>query len=78
MHIKELDSLRGLAAVTVLINHYMIVLPIIPIDTHIQSNLGIVNLLKYSPLHFFLGRIRGSSILFCSQWTCFGNALFFR
>jgi peptidoglycan/LPS O-acetylase OafA/YrhL len=48
---QELDSLRGLAAVTVLIHHYLLIFPIINQKTIADDSLNIINLLKYSPLH---------------------------
>lgn len=44
----ELDSLRGLAAITVLINHYLNVYPII---TQANNSNWVVDMFKFSPLH---------------------------
>ncbi|MEI4801152.1 acyltransferase [Bacillus sp. FJAT-51639] len=46
--IDELDSLRGLAAVTVMLSHYFLIFPVFLSAE--GNNIG-VNLLKYSPLH---------------------------
>ncbi|MCA1031374.1 acyltransferase [Bacillus timonensis] len=46
--LEELDSLRGMAAITVLLNHYFNVIPAFSAE---ESN-GLVSLLKYTPLHF--------------------------
>jgi peptidoglycan/LPS O-acetylase OafA/YrhL len=50
-YFEELDSLRGLAALSVLIHHFLLVLPIIDQNTFGSQNW--VNIIKYSPLHFF-------------------------
>lgn len=50
--IDELDSLRGLAAFCVFINHAMIMLPMFP-DTLIGSSPLYVRILTNTPLHFF-------------------------
>lgn len=52
MRYKELDSLRGLAALTVLASHFSGVFPGAFEDTSMSGMLG-MNLLKYSPLHIF-------------------------
>jgi peptidoglycan/LPS O-acetylase OafA/YrhL len=49
----QLDSLRGLAAITVVIYHYLLIFPIFFEDTFGRSGYYLVNLLKYSPLHMF-------------------------
>lgn len=46
----ELDTLRGMAAMTVLIGHYLLVIPVFEQDTF-QQGWNMVNLLKYTPLH---------------------------
>ncbi|WP_409295922.1 acyltransferase family protein [Peribacillus sp. SCS-26] len=46
--LEELDSLRGLAAITVMLNHFIMVLPILS-----DSNNTFVTLIKNTPLHFF-------------------------
>lgn len=48
---QELDSLRGIVALTVLAYHYFLVLIVFNSDTFGSSNW--VNLLKYTPLHVF-------------------------
>ena len=52
MRLKELDSLRGLASLTVLIGHFIGVYPWIEQNTYDQG-LTALNLLKYTPLHVF-------------------------
>lgn len=47
--LRELDSLRGLAALSVVIHHFLLIFPVIAEDTSKQTN--ILNILKYSPLH---------------------------
>jgi peptidoglycan/LPS O-acetylase OafA/YrhL len=50
---EELDSLRGIAAVTVVINHHLNVLPSVYDKTVYQSDQWWLEALKYSPLHIF-------------------------
>lgn len=52
--LSELDSLRGLAALSVFFSHMMLVFPVMEQDT-IGLNLGWINILKYSPVHIFWG-----------------------
>lgn len=47
---EELDSLRGLAALSVLFSHFMLVFPSIENDT-LSDGLTELNLIKYSPFH---------------------------
>lgn len=50
--LEELDSLRGLAALTVVAHHCLIMLPMIYFDSNSQSaDATRANLLKYTPLH---------------------------
>lgn len=51
--ISQLDSLRGLAALTVLFGHYLNVLPQIILDTKSLDGYQGINLIKYTPLHIF-------------------------
>src|SRR5947209_3137330 len=51
--LKELDSVRGLAAATVVLSHTTIVLPIIAKPTFGRPGGEWVNALKYSPVHVF-------------------------
>ena len=48
--LEELDSLRGLAALTVVISHHLIVLPVFFNPTNWHGHIP-VNILKYTPLH---------------------------
>jgi peptidoglycan/LPS O-acetylase OafA/YrhL len=48
--ILELDAVRGLAAVTVVIGHSLIVFPNVERNTRGASHLGLLNGFKYSPL----------------------------
>lgn len=48
--VKQLDSVRGLAALSVVIYHFLLVFPLIESDTFGQSQFWLVNLLKYTPL----------------------------
>ncbi|MGA9774275.1 MAG: acyltransferase [Blastocatellia bacterium] len=50
---EELDSLRGIAAVTVVINHHLNVLPSVYDKTVYQSDQWLLEALKHSPLHIF-------------------------
>jgi peptidoglycan/LPS O-acetylase OafA/YrhL len=49
-HIKELDSVRGLAALSVVFYHFSFIFPLIANDTSQQSSLWLINIFKYSPL----------------------------
>lgn len=49
----ELDSLRGIAAFSVMLSHVLIVYPAFYQNTYDQGYLTIINWLKYSPLHLF-------------------------
>lgn len=49
--LRELDSLRGLAAFTVVIHHFLLVIPAIYLYTYGQESFWQVNLLKYTLLH---------------------------
>lgn len=53
MRLHQLDSLRGLAALTVMIGHFIVVFPIMEMFTYNFQGNDTVNLLKYTPLHFF-------------------------
>ncbi|SDP05863.1 Peptidoglycan/LPS O-acetylase OafA/YrhL, contains acyltransferase and SGNH-hydrolase domains [Paenibacillus sp. yr247] len=48
---RQLDSLRGLAALSVLLHHFLLILPEFYKNTF--SNVEKVNIMKYSPLHIF-------------------------
>lgn len=48
--IHELDSLRGIAAVTVMFSHYLLIFPAFFSDE--RNGIG-VNIIKYTPLHIF-------------------------
>ena len=47
---KPLDSVRGLAALSVVIYHFLMVFPLFADDTFGQSRFWLINLLKYTPL----------------------------
>jgi len=49
--LRELDSLRGLAAFSVVIHHFLLVLPAVGLNTYGQDRFWKVNLIKYTPLH---------------------------
>lgn len=49
----QLDSIRGIAALTVLLQHFLYVFPKFEPDTFNESGMPILNALKYSPLRFF-------------------------
>lgn len=49
----QLDALRGLAAITVVIQHCLYVFPLLYDDTLEKPGLWLLNLFKYSPLHLF-------------------------
>ncbi len=49
--LEELDSLRGIASLTVLIGHFIGVFTLIQMDTSDLGFSNAINLLKYSPLH---------------------------
>ncbi|MFC5701777.1 acyltransferase family protein [Cohnella faecalis] len=48
--LDQLDSMRGLAAATVLIGHCLGVYSVFWVDTYGQAQYGLVNLLKFTPL----------------------------
>lgn len=48
--IHELDSLRGIAAVTVMFSHYLLIFP--AFFSNESNDIG-VNVMKYTPLHIF-------------------------
>jgi peptidoglycan/LPS O-acetylase OafA/YrhL len=52
-YIEELDSLRGLAAISVLFSHLLLILPIIEKNTYGDKSYWLINLLKYTPFHIF-------------------------
>lgn len=52
-HYIELDSLRGLAALTVLIWHFLLIYAFIEPNTFGQQGFEIINNFKYSPLRIF-------------------------
>ena len=49
--IREFDSLRGIAAFTVVIHHFLLILPAIDANTYGQKIFWQVNVIKYTPLH---------------------------
>lgn len=51
--IQQLDSIRGLAALSVVLQHCLYVFPLLFDDTTGQKNFWLLNLFKYSPLHLF-------------------------
>ncbi len=51
-HFDELDSLRGIAALSVVIDHFIMIFPNIALDTY-DTGINPVNVIKYSPLHVF-------------------------
>lgn len=51
--LTELDSIRGLAAITVVIGHILVIFPSFARITHGQDNYEWENIFKYSPLHIF-------------------------
>ena len=55
--IKELDSIRGLAALTVVFGHFCLMLPSLP------------NSIKFSPLRFY-GRVGKLLSFLCTKWFC--------
>ena len=48
--VRQLDSVRGLAALSVVFYHFLLVFPLIYNDTSGQSAFWLINLFKYSPL----------------------------
>ncbi|MCX7920932.1 MAG: acyltransferase [Clostridia bacterium] len=52
---EELDSLRGIAAMTVVFCHFLAILPGIESGTYQAGSEWIMNLIKYTPLHIFWG-----------------------
>ena len=48
--VKQLDSVRGLAALSVVFYHFLLVFPVIESNTYGQSSFWLINLFKYSPL----------------------------
>lgn len=51
--IRQLDSIRGLAALTVVLQHCLFVFPLLFNDTSGQQHFWLLNIFKYSPLHLF-------------------------
>jgi peptidoglycan/LPS O-acetylase OafA/YrhL len=52
---EELDSLRGLAALTVMCHHFLPLFAVLAIDTYSNSDYTLINIFKYSPLHITWG-----------------------
>lgn len=51
---EQLDSLRGLAAISVVINHMLIIFPILPIEMpNYKGGSWFLNLITYTPLNIF-------------------------
>ena len=56
--IKELDSIRGLAALTVVFGHFCLMLPSLP------------NSIKFSPLRFLWAGGEAVIVFLCTKWFC--------
>jgi peptidoglycan/LPS O-acetylase OafA/YrhL len=52
---EQLDSLRGIAALCVLLSHLLLVFPVFEQETFHQPALWIVNVFKYTPVHSIWG-----------------------
>lgn len=50
---RQLDSIRGLAALSVLIHHFLLILPEFFQNTFADPDADKVNFIKYSPFHVF-------------------------
>jgi peptidoglycan/LPS O-acetylase OafA/YrhL len=50
--LHEIDSLRGLAAVSVVIFHYLSIFPLV-YDAQVTNENTLINVLKFSPFHLF-------------------------
>lgn len=53
IRLDELDSLRGLAALTVIMHHYLLIFPVMLDETFGKQGYGVINTIKYSPFHVF-------------------------
>src|SRR3954453_22544891 len=62
--IPELDALRGLAAVAVLLGHWMTVVPAWVADTRNLPGYGLLNLFKYTPLSVFTAAYEAVLVFF--------------
>ncbi|SDY63010.1 acyltransferase [Thermoactinomyces sp. DSM 45892] len=62
-HLVQLDSLRGMAALTVVFSHLLYVYPYFEPNTSQNTNYFWLNIVKYSPLHIFFDG-HGAVILF--------------
>ncbi|TCP61047.1 acyltransferase family protein [Baia soyae] len=62
-HLVQLDSLRGLAALTVVFSHLLYVYPYVEPNTSQNADFFWLNIVKYSPLHIFFDG-HGAVILF--------------
>lgn len=50
---EELDSARGLAALSVVFHHFLLIFPLFYVATYYNGEASAVNLIKYNPLHIF-------------------------
>lgn len=62
--IHQLDALRGLAAITVVLQHCLYIFPLLYDDTLGRPGLWLLNLFKYSPLHLFWAGSQAVSLFF--------------
>ncbi|MGY3313430.1 peptidoglycan/LPS O-acetylase OafA/YrhL [Peribacillus simplex] len=60
---NQLDSLRGLAAASVVIHHYLLIFPQF-YDKTIDNGGSIINILKYTPLHIFFSGTQAVILFF--------------
>ncbi|MED3758915.1 acyltransferase [Peribacillus frigoritolerans] len=61
---NQLDSLRGLAAISVVIHHYLLIFPQFYEKTIDNSGYALVNFLKYTPLHIFFSGTQAVILFF--------------
>ncbi|UUZ97464.1 acyltransferase [Paenibacillus sp. P25] len=50
-----MDSLRGIAALAVLFQHLVLIFPLMETNTYNNSDMWLINLLKYTPIHIIWG-----------------------
>ncbi|MDM5359882.1 acyltransferase [Peribacillus sp. ACCC06369] len=61
---NQLDSLRGLAAISVVFHHYLLIFPQFFEKTIDSSGYTLVNILKYTPLHIFFSGTQAVTMFF--------------
>lgn len=62
--LKQLDSLRGIAAMIVVAYHLLLLLPIMNLNTFGQQNHFLLNIVKYTPLRLFFSGTQAVILFF--------------